>query len=55
MLYVLEVLDGVRCVPLCMLEAVEGALCLLEVPEVMRCMPLYTGGRGGRTHIFNAF
>jgi len=31
---VLEVLDGVRCVPLCMLEAVE-------VPEVMRCMPLY--------------
>ena len=41
MLYVLEVLDGVRCVPLCMLEAVEGALCLLEVPEVMRCMPLY--------------
>ena len=28
-----------RCV-LCMLEAVEGDLCLLEVPEVMRCMLL---------------
>ena len=25
---------------LCMLEAVEGRLYLLEVPEVMRCVPL---------------
>ena len=32
-----EVLEGVRYVPLCMLEAVEGVLCLLEVLEVMRC------------------
>ena len=53
MLYVLEVLDGVRCVPLCMLEAVEGALCLLEVPEGDALYAaLYIGGR---THIFNAF
>ena len=34
-------LDAIRCVPLCMLEAVAGKLCLLEalkveVPEVMR-------------------
>ena len=26
---------------LCMLEAVEGELCLLEVPNVMRCVLLY--------------
>ena len=25
---------------LCMLEAVEGGLCLLDVPEVMRCVAL---------------
>jgi len=33
----------IRCVLLCMLEAVEGGFCLLEVlevPEVMRCMLL---------------
>jgi hypothetical protein len=38
-LKVLEALNGVRCV-LCTLEAVEGELCLLEVPEVMRCVLL---------------
>jgi len=27
---------------LCMLEAVEGRFCLLEVPEVMRCVLLCT-------------
>lgn len=41
--YLPDVLEGVRCVPLCMLEAVEvvcyvleaveGMLCLLEVPR----------------------
>ena len=34
-------LDVMRCVLLCMLEAAEGRLCLLEVLEVldvMRCM-----------------
>jgi hypothetical protein len=36
-LLVLEVLDVIRCVLLCRLEAVEGGLCLLEV---MRCMLL---------------
>ena len=37
----LEMLDGMHPVLLCMLEAVEGSLCLLEVlemPEVMRCV-----------------
>jgi len=36
-LEVLEVLEPgmVRCVPLCMLEAVESVLCLLKVPEVI--------------------
>ena len=49
--YVLDVLDvpeGIRCVLLCMLEAVDGGLCLLElrvldvldVPEVTRCVLL---------------
>ena len=36
-------LEAVRCVLLCMLKAVEGGFCLLEVlevPEVMRCMLL---------------
>jgi len=33
--YGFEVLEGVRYVPLCMLEAVEGVLCLLEVLEVI--------------------
>ncbi len=38
------------CVQLCMLETVEGELCLLEVTEVMRCVlgTLYNaGGCGG--------
>jgi len=35
------VLEVLRCVLLCMLEAVEGGLRLLEVPEVMRCVLLY--------------
>ncbi len=36
------------CMLFCMLEAVEGKLCLLEVLEVMRCCAaLYTGGCGG--------
>src|SRR5690349_524311 len=33
-------LEGMRCMLLCMLEAVEGEICLLEV-EVMRCSLLY--------------
>jgi len=52
--YALEMLDGMRRVLLCLLEAVEGMPCLLEVPKVIRCMPrctldatLYVGGRGG--------
>ncbi len=36
-LYVPEILD-MRRVLLCMLEAVEGELCLLEELEVMRCV-----------------
>src|SRR5436190_95988 len=39
----LEVPVVIRCVLLCMLEAVKGALCLLkvfEVPEVIRCVLL---------------
>jgi len=41
----LEVTGVMRCVLLCMLEAVEGEFCLLEVLdvlEVMRCMLLCT-------------
>ena len=38
MLEVLEVPETMRCVLLCMLEAVEGGLCLLEALEVMLCM-----------------
>src|SRR6266480_998554 len=34
-LYALEMLEGMGRVLRCMLEAVEGELCLLEVPEVM--------------------
>ncbi len=37
---VLEVLESMRCALLCMLEAVEGKLCMLEVPEVMSCVLL---------------
>ena len=32
--------EVIRCVLLCMLEAVEGELCLLEELDVMRCMLL---------------
>ena len=35
---VLEVLEAIRCVIFCMLEIVEGELCLLNMMEVMRCM-----------------
>ena len=35
-LELLEVMDATRRVPLCVLEAVEGELCLPEVMEVMR-------------------
>ncbi len=34
--FVLLVLEVIRCVLLCMLEAVDGRLCLLEVLEAMR-------------------
>ena len=40
-LYALEMLEAMRRVPLCMLEAVEGEFCLLEVleaPHVMCCV-----------------
>ena len=39
-LYTLEVLDGVRYVPLCILEDVEGVLWWLEELEVTRCVLL---------------
>ncbi len=50
---VLDVLDVIRCVLLCMLE---GELCLLEVPTVMRCVlgTLYAGRCGGWA-LFSAF
>ena len=38
MLGALEMLDVMHRVLLCMLEAVEGELCLLEVPEVMHAL-----------------
>ena len=49
----LEVLEVIRCVLLCMLEVVEGRLCLLEameaevleVLEVIRCATLYARDR----------
>ena len=42
----LEVPEVIRCVLLCMLEAVDGGLCLLEaMRRVMLCI---TGGGGGR-------
>jgi len=34
----LEVPEGIRCVVLCMLEAVEGRLCMLEVIRRVLCM-----------------
>ena len=33
-----SMLEGVRCVLLCMLETVEGELYLLEALEVLRCV-----------------
>ena len=39
-LYALGMLEGMRRALHCMLEAVEGELCLLEVLEVMRCVLL---------------
>src|SRR6266480_3226414 len=39
-LVVPNVPEVMRCVLLCMLEGVEGRLCLPEVPEVMRCVLL---------------
>ena len=36
----LSMLEAMRFVRLCMLEAVEGGLYLLEAPEMMRCMLL---------------
>ena len=45
---VLLCLLEVCCVPLRIVEAVEGGLSLLEVPEVMQRVLLCTlGGRGG--------
>jgi len=35
LLDVLDVLEAMRCVLICMLEAVDGGLCLLEVMEVL--------------------
>ena len=46
-LYALEMLEGMRRILLCILDAVEGELCLREVLEAMRCVALYTGGCGG--------
>ena len=37
-LYALEMLEGMRGVLLCMMEAVEGELCLLEVLEVLQVL-----------------
>jgi len=37
---VVEVPYVIRCVQLCMLEAVEGGIWMLEVPEVIRCVLL---------------
>ena len=39
----MEVVEVMRCVLLCIVEVVEGAVCLLEaleVPDVMRCVLL---------------
>ena len=44
MLSALEASEVIRCVLLCMLEAVEGELCLLEV---MCCaLTMFVGGAG---------
>ncbi len=51
-----EVLEAMRCVLLCMLEAVDGDFCLLEVLMVLEaegagrdapCAARFAGGRGG--------
>ena len=44
-----EVLEVIRCVLLCMLAAVDGGFCLLQVPEAMCCVldTLDAGGCGG--------
>jgi len=42
---VTEMPDVMRYVLLCMLEVVVGVLCLLDVPEAMRCVQLcFAGG-----------
>src|SRR6266480_1077728 len=46
-LYALEMLEGVRRVLLCMPEAMEGELCLLEVLEATRGLLIDSGGCGG--------
>ena len=38
LLCMLEVPEVIRCVPFCMLEAVEGVLCVVEVVDGMRCV-----------------
>jgi len=55
-LYALEMLEGVRRVLLCMLEAVEGGLCLpivLGIPEVMCCMEVVEVGLNFRVSKFS--
>jgi len=47
LLEVSEVLRVIRCVLLCMLEGLEGELCLLEVLEVIRCVLLCSLGVAG--------
>ena len=37
LLCILNVLEAMCCVPLCMLEAVEGKLCLLELFALQAC------------------
>jgi len=50
-LYVLEMLEGMHRMPLCMLKAVEGELCLLEgaggVGDDLLCAALYSRGCRG--------
>src|SRR5436190_545616 len=57
-LCLLEMLVVIRCVLLCMLEAVKGTLCLWRFSRCTRCtrcwrryacLTLYAGGCGGRT------
>ena len=47
MRYASEMLEDVRCLLLCILEAVEDELGLLDVLEVMQCAALYARGCGG--------